>query len=319
VKFENRAEEACMTDRTELLEAALDSLPDGIAVFGAEGEVNFWNQAAQGITGYAAMELLAQPIPEGLGPLLLERNRNEDSPTDAEQPEGRRALVHMRHKLGHGVPVIARTLVLRDGLGERIGAAAVFHPALSLDALPHSETAENPDAEERRAQLEERLQTAWDDFARGGPPFGVLWIGVDQAEELRKTHGAGACHAMLEKVRRALAQGLRPTEEMSRWGDGEFLVIAHERSAEMLAAQARTLAGLARTADFRWWGDRVSLTVSIGAAQADGIHAETLAQLLERARSAMISSSREGGNRATTATDSNQAAPATGDFTCSPS
>jgi chemotaxis protein MotA len=29
------------------------------------------------------------------------------------------------------------------------------------------------------------------------------------------------------------------------------------------------LAGLARTADFRWWGDRVSLTVSIGAAQAD--------------------------------------------------
>ena len=89
---------------------------------------------------------------------------------------------------------------------------------------------------------------------------------------------------MLEKVRHALAQGLRPAEEMSRWGDDEFLVVAHERSAEMLAAHARTLAGLARTADFRWWGDRVSLTVSIGAAQAAGSDAETLAQLLERAR-----------------------------------
>jgi len=31
-----------------------------------------------------------------------------------------------------------------------------------------------------------------------------------------------------------------------------------------LAAQA--LAALARTADFRWWGDRLSITVSIGAA-----------------------------------------------------
>ena len=184
-----------MTDRTELLEAALDSLPDGIAVFGTEGKVIFWNQAAQGITGYAAMELLAQPIPEGLEPLLLERNRNEDSRADAEQPEGRRALVHARHKLGHGVPVISRTLVLRDGLGERIGAAAVFHPALSLDALPYGETGEDPDAEESRAEFEERLQTEFDDFARGGPPFGVLWIGVDQAEELRKTHGAGARHA----------------------------------------------------------------------------------------------------------------------------
>ncbi len=166
----------------------------------------------------------------------------------------------------------------------RIGAAAVFHPALSLDALPHGETGEDPDAEESRAEFEERLQTEFDDFARGGPPFGVLWIGVDQAEELRKTHGAGACHAMLDKVRHALAQGLRPAEEMSRWGDDEFLVVAHERSAEMLAAHARTLAGLARTADFRWWGDRVSLTVSIGAAQAVGTDAETLAQLLERAR-----------------------------------
>jgi diguanylate cyclase (GGDEF)-like protein/PAS domain S-box-containing protein len=308
-----------MTDRTKLLEAALDTLPDGIALFGGDGEVIFWNQAAQGITGYAAKELLAQPIPEGLEPLLLERNLEEESRAGAEQPEDCRALVHARHKLGHGVPVISRTLVLRDGLGGRIGAATVFHPALSLDALPHSKTGEDPDAEENRAELEERLRTAFDGFARGGPPFGVLWIGIDQAEELRKTHGAGAHQTMLDKMRHALARGLRPAEEMSRWGDDEFLVMAHERNAEMLAAHARTLAGLARTADFRWWGDRISLTVSIGAAQAVRSEAETLAQLLERARNAMISSSREGGNRATAASGSNQATPAMEDSTCSPS
>ena len=183
-----------------------------------EGEVIFWNQAAQGITGYAAMELLAQTIPEGLKPLLLERNRNEGPRAEAEQPEGRRALVRARHKLGHGVPVISRTLALRDALGERIGAVTVFHPALSLDALPHSETGEDPDAEESRAELEERLQTEFDDFARGGQPFGVLWIAIDQAEELRKTHGAGAYRTMVDKMRHALAQGLRPAEEMGALG-----------------------------------------------------------------------------------------------------
>jgi len=67
----------------------------------------------------------------------------------------------------------------------------------------------------------------------------------------------------------------------------------------MLAAHAQVLAGLARTADFRWWGDRISLTVSIGAAQADP--AETLAQLLERAKAAMISSIHAGGNHITPA------------------
>lgn len=308
-----------MTDRTDLLEAALLSLPDGVALFGVEGEVIFWNQAAQGITGYAAIEVLAQPLPEGLEPLLLEASRNEDAAAGATLPEGRRALVRARHKLGHGVPVITRILVLRDGLGEHIGAAALFHPAESLDALPRGATGEDMEAEEGRAEFEARLQTEYDDFTRSGPPFGVLWIGVDQAQELRRTHGASACYAMLERVRHALAQGLRPAEEMGRWGDGEFLILAHERSAEMLAAHAQTLAGLARTADFRWWGDRVSLTVSIGAAQAVSDHAETLAQLLERARQAMESSNRTGGNRATVAAVSDPPPAPVEESTCLPS
>jgi hypothetical protein len=35
---------------------------------------------------------------------------------------------------------------------------------------------------------------------RVGVRLGVLWVSVDQAEELRKTHGVAACNAMLEKI-----------------------------------------------------------------------------------------------------------------------
>ena len=104
---------------------------------------------------------------------------------------------------------------------------------------------------------------------------------------------------MIEKVERALGNGLRPAEEMARWGDDEFLVLSLERTPEMLAAHAQTLAGLARTADFRWWGDRVSLTVSIGAAQAK--REKRWSHLLERAQAAMFSSFHEGGNQITSA------------------
>jgi GGDEF domain-containing protein len=90
---------------------------------------------------------------------------------------------------------------------------------------------------------------------------------------------------------------LKPAEEIGRWGDDEFLILSHERSAAMLAAHAQTLAGVARTTEFRWWGDRLSLTVSIGAAQAE--RDETLNALLERAETAMAASSRAGGNRMT--------------------
>jgi len=102
-------------------------------------------------------------------------------------------------------------------------------------------------------------------------------------------------------VERALSQGLRPAEYLGRWGEDEFLVISHERTSAMLAVHAQVLAGLARTADFRWWGDRVSLTVSIGAAQA--LITGTLADLLERAKAAMFSSYQAGGNRITAASE----------------
>ncbi len=303
-----------MAHCNELLEAAFDAVPEGVALMGREGEVVLWNQAAQGITGYAAIDVLSRPIPDGLEALL-----QEESADGGAAGASRRALVHARHKLGHEVPLIARFLLLRDGLGERIGGAALFHPAESLDALPHGESSNDAGADQAREEFEERLQTEFDDFKRGGAPFSVLWVGVDQAEGLRKTHGASACNAMLEKVRHALVQGLRPAEEMSRWGDDEFLIVAHERSAEMLASHAHTLAGLARTADFRWWGDRVSLTVSIGAAQAGGDGTETLAQLLGRARQAMETSSRAGGNRATVAAANDAAQAPAEESTCLPS
>jgi len=280
-----------MADRAEVLEAALDSLPEGIAVLTPGGDVAFWNGAAEAISGCPAVNLVGRPVPDWLDPLLA-----SGAPSEGQSEPGRRILVHIRHRLGHDVPVIVRTLPLRDGLGERIGTTAIFHPAESLDALPHGQGGPAGASQE---QLEERLQMEFDDFTRGGPPFGVLWIAVDPAHCLRKTHGAVACEAMLEKVEQALRQGLRPTDEIARWGEEEFLVLCHERTAPMLAAHARNLASQARTADFRWWGDRVSITVSIGAAQAQSGCDESLAQLLDSARRAMAASSSAGGNRVT--------------------
>jgi diguanylate cyclase (GGDEF)-like protein len=288
-----------MSDRPQLIEAALDVFPDGVALAGLDGRLAFWSSAAEAITGHPRTSLLGKPVSEALDILIVGGARQWTMNTGSISQPGRAAVVQIRHYLGHDLPAIARILPLRDALGERIGTAVLFHPAQSLDALPRGETSRDEDAAATLTDLDDRLQTEFDDLARGGQPFGVLWITIDQAQHLRGTHGARACQAMFEKVERALSSGLRPSEELGRWGDDEFLVISHERTAEMLAAHAQLLAGLARTADFRWWGDRVSLTVSIGAAQATS--SETLAQLLERAQTAMQSSIHAGGNRVSSA------------------
>lgn len=288
---------ASMNSRTELLEAALDSLAEGLAVADCEGHVTLWNEAAVAITGYPGSEMIGHQVREMLDQMVVGGSQHWIRRTEAALSTARGCVVRIRHKLANELTVVARVLELRDALGERIGSGVIFHPAECLDALPRGELSEGSSVGESRAELEDRLMTIHADFLRSGVPLGVLWIAVDQASRLRRSHGSRAVEAMLEKVERTLATGLKPTEEIGRWGDDEFLVLSHERNAAMLGAHGQLLVGVARTTDFRWWGDRVSLTVSVGAAQAQP--GESLNELLSHAQAAMLSSVDSGGNHLT--------------------
>lgn len=290
-------------------------MPDGVAVFDRAGNVALWNAAAEAITGFSSEELPASSLPSDLDDLLRDKGQAQ-KPFAGGTKRGTQFRTH--HKLGHAVTVIARQLTLRDSMGEVLGRVVLFHPAERIDALPGGDDGAEQKSPANQIEFEERLNLEFEDFLDGVQPLGLMRVTVDQNHALRKTHGAAACQAMIEKVLHALASGLRPTEELGRWGEDDFLILAHERSPEMLARHAVKLAGLARTADFRWWGDRISLTVSIGAAQAQ--RSVPLAELLERTRKAMEASMRQGGNRVTCAPrDKEDDSSAEGELICTPS
>ena len=283
-----------MADRSELVEAALEVYPEGLAVMDPEGRVVFWNRDAEAMTGFTRADVLGRPIPVALEPLTVCRESEE------HRESGRRSQAHVQYKNGHDVAVIADHVILRDALGKRIGTAVAFHSGEHWNALPHGEITESSEVPQSQGELRERLENEYERCVLEVLPLAIVWITVDQASQLRKTHGARACEMMLENVKRNLANALRPDEEIGRWGDDEFLVLSHESSPETIRSRAQVLRGLARTADFRWWGDRVSVTVSLGAAACEP--GETLAELLQRAREAMQHSTRTGGNQATLAT-----------------
>jgi diguanylate cyclase (GGDEF)-like protein len=255
-----------MGDRLEMLEAALDLVDGGVAILDEQSNVVFWNKSAAALTGYLAHDVISRPCPDGLG---------------------------------HSVAGMIRKAVLRNSFGEPAGTALLFYPAEDVDALPHGEPGEGGDIERSRADMEDRLDAAHHQWITARMPFGLLWITVDQAQALRRTHGRDACEAMLRTVEQTLLRQMKPAEIIGRWGNNEFLVLTHERTPEQLVEHGRRLAGLARTADFRWWGDRVGLTVSIGASHA--AEGDTLPSLLNRARQAMQSSAYAGGNQVTEA------------------
>ena len=288
-----------MIDRAELLESALESLKEGVALADPQGCVAFWNAAAEQITGYSRGEMVGHRVRETLNVLVIGGAQQWIRHTGSGTALSRGSMLHVRHKLGCEIPVMARVLNLRDALGADLGSGAVFHTAEKIIALPDTELSEDSNFAASRAELGDRLAALHEDCVRSGVPFGVLWISVDQASGLRRTHGGRAVESMLEKTERALGNGLRASDEIGRWGNEDYLVLSHERNPALLAAHGELLAGLARTTEFRWWGDRISITVSIGAAQAE--RGEPVATLLERAQAAMAERVRSGGNGVTKA------------------
>lgn len=316
-----------MGDRMAMLEATLDLMEEGIAVLDEQSRVVHWNQAAAALTGYTAQDLICRPCPEDLFRVDQQHRDRVAASAEAELKAGlaegggvsglsfsqpmaeqsqfsapsleRLTLVSIHHKLGHDVPGMLRKVALQDAQATPMGAVLLFYPAEEVDALPRGESGEAVGIEASQADMEDRLDAAHHQWATSGMPFGLLWITVDQARSLRKTHGRDACEAMLRALEDTLLREMRPAETIGRWGDNEFMIIAHERSAELLTAHARRLAGLARTVDFRWWGDRIGVTLSIGTSFA--IEADTLLRLLNRARQAMRSSEYAGGNHVTEA------------------
>ena len=281
-----------MADRTELMEAALASYPEGIALLDCEGRVVYWIRAAEQVSGFPGVEIVGRAVPSAIEP-LLEPGGGDDTGDSRE----RGMLVRAQHRLGVELSALTRNRVLRDALGARIGSIVTFRLADRRDALPRGANATGAEIADAQGSLEERMDELFADFTRDGVPLGLLWITIDQGSDLRRTHGARACESMLERVETTLANGAHPGEQIGRWGDDEFLMLSHAPTADALGTRAQLLAGLARTTDFRWWGDRVSITASIGAAHAES--GETLIQLLERTQAAMHTSMHAGGNHIT--------------------
>ncbi len=312
-----------MRDCVTLLEATLELMEEGIAVLDPQSNVAHWNNMAAELTGYSAVEVLGRKCPENLfqinkehqdqvaASLLARRSARaqgirmhagffSQTPVAldklAEKKNAvRPTLVSIRHKLGHSVPGMLHKATLLDEQEVHIGEALMFYPVEEAAALPHGDSGEGAEIEAGQAEMEDRLAAAYHQWLTSGLPMSLLWIRVDQARTLRKTHGHEACEEMLHRVSDMLLRQKRPAETLGRWGDDEFLMISHEISQEVLLQHAQRLAGLARTVEFQWWGDRVELTISIGLAHATAD--AKLESLLERAQSAMRNSEFAGGNR----------------------
>ena len=290
----------------EIFRAALESLQTGVCLVDRDRRISFWNEGAERITGYLRQDVLGRFCGEIL---LVKFHENKAALCEHACPllsamrdgQAREARVYLHHKSGYAVPVSLRAVPIRDAHGHVVGAAESFveRPCASTRRRPDSDLAvghgldsvtQLPDYPFTESYLVDRLKFASEHVI----PFGLLCIQLDHLDTLTATHGLDAAEAILHVVAQTLRNGLDPQDFVGCWSEDQFLAIIANCGDGNLLTTAERLKRLARASEIVWWGDQLSVTVSVGGTVLRP--GEPIESLLERTGNAFKQAVAQGGN-----------------------
>jgi PAS domain S-box-containing protein len=286
-------------EELEILRSALEGLDIGVCATDNNQKIVYWNQAAEKISGYTRGEVIGHSSKDNLlmysakdGALHDTADYQGQNLSDSAEPLS--SSLYLSHRHGHRIHVQVKTIALRDQNGDVAGVIEYFWPTEGGDPWGKQSVAESYLS---REVLELRLRRLLGVAANGGACFGIARLDVDQAGSLRRTHGREAYLAMLDIVEETLHGGLYPSDISGRWTDTDFIVVTQVRTLTALQHHAQMLGDLCRSSDFRWWGDKIGITLSVGGSMV--VPGESAEEVLARVDSALNQSKEDGGNRVT--------------------
>ncbi|MGA2132827.1 MAG: PAS domain-containing protein [Bryobacteraceae bacterium] len=262
----------------DIYRAVLESVPLGVYLVDRQRRIVFWNTAAERITGYLGQEVIGHSCHDNL---LMHCDQDSailcgsGCPMAHTMQDGqpREADVFLRHKEGQRIPVRVRAVPVRDEFGSVIGSAEFFERRPFAvegirDRRVHNRDTggDTPWDLPDRAVMLEIVRTALQEFADSGESFGILCAAIDDLGRLRQGDGCQAVNAVVFAVGQTMAGSIRPSDAVAVWRkqDGWFVALISCAESAALVACAERLQRLVKLAAVPWWGDRLSVTVSMG-------------------------------------------------------
>ncbi len=301
-----------MMQDPEIFRTVLESLPIGVYMVDRDLKVIFWNRGAERISGYLAQDVIGRHCREkllvgldGNGPSPGgEATELTDSLRDGQPIE---ADVFLRHRSGHRIPVHVCAVPLRNSQDKIVGAAEIFEEnrfAAAGDRRTEVETTCTIDSVTGLPDNEAtglKLQQAFKELGESQVPFCILCVQMDGMSGFQSSHGKEAVDAALRVVAQTLRNALRPSDVVGCWPGGQFLAVVKNCRKVALKIVGERLRKMVSFSGVEWWGDELSVTVSMGgdaAAQDD-----TAESLVARAQLALNKSLAAGGDRVIVASD----------------
>ena len=145
-----------------------------------------------------------------------------------------------------------------------------------------------------RTAFDEKLNEMIILHKRHGEPFSLLMIDLDNFKAINDSYGHPAGDRLLKGVAQKIKASLRGTDFLSRFGGDEYALILIKTDITTAADVARKLCEEVRASRFILDDAALSMTLSIGVAEATG--SDTEETLLKRADAALYRAKAAGRN-----------------------
>ena len=253
-----------MLDEAQMLQQLADALPFGVCIVDGRRNIRYWNSGAERITGHLRQDLVGRA---GGDELLHWRGGENPLPRScfghlplAETPSGGLRSFLLRHREGHCVPVLIRSLPLRQEDGVVVAHAEIFQPQQAAqedlswmgEADAHADPELGiPSAEATLDQLQLRVSEA-------NASLAVFVIGVKDLARLMRTYGAPMGLAAQRSVVQSLTHLLTVPHFLGCWSQHRLLVMIADCSEFTFFRVQQQLAAI-KTLELTWWGDRIPI------------------------------------------------------------
>ena len=286
----------------------LDNLFDGAYVVDTKRVIQYWNKAAEELTGFSAEEVVGRSCADNIlnhvdlaGNLLcITGCPLLGTLADCQKRED---LVFLHHKQGHRIPIQIRVSPIQDESGKVIGAIEIFSehkgnlPLLRELEQHKQESQLDPLLQignRRHAGMMFQLRHYYLEMT--GNAFGAIFFDIDEYKAVNDNHGHLIGDDVLKMVCNTTGKVLRHMDTFIRWGGDEFLIFLPDVSTrEELCNVAERIRSLVESSFIMVEDKKISVTVSLGVTFVQSN--DTLEQLVERVDALMYKSKEQGGNR----------------------
>ncbi|MFO7814802.1 MAG: sensor domain-containing diguanylate cyclase [Halanaerobiales bacterium] len=285
----------------------LNNLFGGVYYVNKKRKIEYWNKEAEQITGFKKEEVVGKYCYDNILKHIDGEGNNlckEGCPLHATMNDGkkREAEVYLHHKNGHRVPVLIRSVPIKDKSKAITGAVELFlenHTRVSLEQKLNELQEENFTDELTNISNRKHLEKILGELIEGenfeNKNIAFCFLDIDDFKDINDNYGHLMGDKVLTMVANTLDKNLRPSDKVFRWGGDEFSLILFDiENKKSLLELLKRLKILVNNSYLHYENEKISVTMSFGATiikDHDGIKT-----LTDRADSYLYESKKKGKN-----------------------